>query len=145
MQKSFPLFSGVIGYVAVAATASGATYWVTSRGYQTELAKYQASRATDAAAVASAALAQFIANADKINSAAEVFQAQQEDYKGKISEVNKAFDAISRSAPLPVSCKPDANRLRSLAAAIDAANSAISGAHAGAVKSLQNPGASQSH
>lgn len=123
--KVLGLFSGALGYVAVAAASASAATWITAQHYQARLALAETSRAQDAADRARATLAQFVTDSAAIHDAAAIFTQQQQSFKEGLASINASFDSLARSAPLPASCKPDAKRLRNLEDALDAANRAI--------------------
>lgn len=70
-------------------------------------------------------LAQFSKDAAGIHGAAQAYVSQRSDVDAKFAALSKDLKNATKAKPLPVDCKPDAGRVRSLAAAISAANSAI--------------------
>lgn len=114
---------GVWGYVAAAGVSAvlavGATWYIADniRVAQVDALKLQI--ANTQAASATAALTQlqgFISN----------MHAAATDYGNTVSDIDARFAALQKglhyAKPLPVDCKPDADRVRGLAAAIAAAN-----------------------
>lgn len=126
--------SGVWGYVASAALAGilcvGATHSVDAlvygrsiSGLQLEISGMQTSVANRNAADVAGSLA-------KLQGFIAGMQTADADYNAALTSINSHFAAVEgefKSAtqkPLPVDCKPDANRLRTLTAAVAATSTA---------------------
>lgn len=106
----------LIGAGALAVVSSSGTYWVTSRGYKTEISQMKAESAT-------AALKDFQKDFGIIHDAAVAYQANQNALATKFSTIQEAFNAAVKAHPLPSTCKPDAARMRALSDAIAAIGS----------------------
>ena len=110
--------------VAVLACALIGIGW-TAQGWRkdAEIAKLQADRANDSATQAKGALADLTTASKTINDAAARFAGQQTTLGSKLDAIQKE---MKNAKPLPPDCRPDAFRLRSLEAAVSAANEAAS-------------------
>lgn len=75
----------------------------------------------------------FVRTADGINAAALEFGGISHDLSTNIGVISRDFHNAARNNPLPVDCKPDAFRVRSLSASIAATNTAIGRAASPAV------------
>lgn len=108
---------------ALALAAAGATGW-TVKGWQAgaEIASLKAEHAKDRETQATAALTTLKADADAITKAASEYAAIVSPLAPKIAALTKEL----RNAPkLPPDCRPTADRVQILDAAIDAANQSI--------------------
>lgn len=108
-------------------TAAGATWFVTSRSYEVVIANQKADKAESAADNATASLDQLKAFIGNMNAATTGYNNTQGVLYGKIDDLAKDLKNAQSKAPLPVDCKPDADRLRSLAATVSAVNAAAAG------------------
>lgn len=126
------LAAGVVG----AALSAGVTYYVVSEPYKLTISSMEtASAKADAAsekannANLSASLAQFVSDTAAINDAATALVAVQDRVSTQFTSISKDFADVVKAHPLPADCKPDANRMLTLTAAVRDANAAaISGA-----------------
>lgn len=122
------LLGGWQGYAAAALLAAllsgGAAFYFTALGYRLTIAQMERDKANAGIAAANKALVQFEMDSAAIHSAAAAFGTTQDNLSGKLATISKEFHAAIKAAPLPADCKPDAVRLRQLAAAIAATNTA---------------------
>jgi hypothetical protein len=115
----------LIGVGAIAAIlAGGATFWLTSQGYKATIAQMKANEAKADADRANAVLAKYEADTAIIHDAANAFAATQGTLVSKLDTISKDLKNVQAKHPLPANCKPDADRLRNLEAAVAAANAA---------------------
>lgn len=118
----YKLFLQIAAAALVAVAAFGAGWLVNGWRLHSDLAKVEAAHAKEKAEQATAALTTLKADADKIHTAATEYAGIQNTLAPKIAALTKEL----RNAPrLPAGCRPDDVRVRSLDAAIDAANQAI--------------------
>lgn len=89
-----------------------------------QIEQLKAARAADQAVQATAALADLTAAADKINKAAGSAHVDVAGLNTKLDQIRKDF-RDAKPAPLPADCRPDAVRVRELAAAADAVDQAV--------------------
>lgn len=116
---------GVWGYVAAlgigAVVATGATYEIVHNANAVEISQLKTDAANQRAVNATAALTQLTGFIDKMHEA-------DSSYAGALADIDNRFSLIqkgltnARRVPLPVDCKPDTGRVRSLTDAIAAAN-----------------------
>lgn len=113
---------------ALAAVAIGFGSGWAANGWRlgAEISAIKAERATDRADQAQAALTDLAEASKKINDAAGGAQADISSLGVKLDQIQKDFKN-AKPTPLPPGCRPDAVRVRSLAAAVDATNAAIAG------------------
>lgn len=102
---------------------AGAAGWFTN-GWRhgTEIAELKRAHAEFRAALSEAALADVQADAAVIRTAATEFAVIQSTLAPRMSALTKE---LRNAKPLPVGCVPDADRVRNLDAAIEAANKSI--------------------
>lgn len=114
-----------IGGAVLLVALGGAGGWMVN-GWRLEaqLADERAARATDKAALASAAVTTMQSDAKVINIAAIQLLAIQNKLGPKIDAIQKE---MKNAKPLPPDCRPDDFRVRGLDAGIDAANAAAAG------------------
>lgn len=118
---------------AVAAIISiYATYYITSMGYRITIADMKTAAANIQTANATASLKQFETDAGLIHDAAVSYAADKTNLAARMDAISKDFANAIKAKPLPLDCKPDADRLRNLAAAIAATNTAAAGSGVGA-------------
>jgi len=127
MIKSFLLsaVSGIYGYVlaavASAALSAGATYYIVHNANAVEIAGLQLQIANGQTMSVQNALSQLEYFISTMHTA-------EANYSDDLEAIAKRFDSVDKelknatSKPLPVDCKPDANRLHALSDAINAAN-----------------------
>jgi hypothetical protein len=105
-----------------------------------DLAELQAARADERANQAQAALQDLAEATKKINDAAAGAQADVSALDDKLEAIRKDVKNAMRK-PLPVDCKPTADRVLSLGAAASAVDQAIAGTKpGGAVQAERRPG-----
>lgn len=108
----------VVGLVVGGAAAGG---YVVHNADVVKLQAVQLAYSKAQTASVTASLNQLQGFIDKMNAAGT-------DYSGALAQINADFSAIKKEfanatlKPLPADCKPDADRLRSLSAAVAAAN-----------------------
>jgi hypothetical protein len=114
----------VIGVGALCALlASGVSIWATSVYYRSDIAGLKLDAANVQVANSQEALVQFESATQKIALAATNYATIQETMGTKFDSVLKDFRNVKFKIPLAPDCKPDVDRLRSLSAAVTAANS----------------------
>lgn len=111
-------------WLASAAVAAFAATYLTSMSYRITIAEMERDKANDGLVAANTVLKQFTADVGAIHSAAVSFGGIQADLDTQLRNASKDFHVAIKAHPLPADCKPDAVRLRSLANAITATNSA---------------------
>jgi hypothetical protein len=114
----------VVGLGLVLAMAlSGAAGWFTN-GWRhgTEIAELQRAHAETMRSQSELALTTLQADAARITTAATEFAAIQSTLAPRMSALTKE---LRNAKPLPAGCVPDADRVRNLDAAIEAANKSI--------------------
>jgi hypothetical protein len=128
VSRLLALLAGWRGYAAAglvsALLAAGAAGYTTALNYRLAIAQMRRDQADANARNSEAALAGFVAQAGRIQSAAQ-------DLLGLQDGLNRQFDVISRdlqnaikSHPLPSGCMPDDGRMRALRQAVAATNTA---------------------
>lgn len=126
MFKWLGVLGGWQGYAATAGLAAllsiSATFYVTSLGYRLTIAHMEAANADADRERANLSLAQFAADADRIHASADAFSRMQLGMDLTFGKISHDFQAAIKAKPLPVDCVPDDVRLRSLSAAVAAAN-----------------------
>lgn len=110
------LASGLVGAVLSA--------FLVALPYRATIANMKREKAEAVADGLRLQLAQFTADADKIHEAADAYTTLQAGLDTRFASISKDFSNAIKGRPLPADCKPDPDRLRSLQAAIDAANTA---------------------
>jgi hypothetical protein len=109
--------------VLVGLLLAGAAGWIASAWrHDAEIAELRRSHAEFRATLSEAALADVQANAATIRQAATEFTTIQSTLAPKMTALTKE---LRNAKPLPAGCRPDADRVRNLDAAIDAANKSI--------------------
>lgn len=116
----------IAGAAALTLVVSGGTYWVTSRGYQTEISQLKLAQQTQITQASQKALDQFTSDWNLIHSAAQNYQATQASLGEKFSDLQKAL-AQATAIPLGADCTATAGRMSVLKAAVLAVNNAIAG------------------
>jgi hypothetical protein len=111
-------------WIASASVAAILTFYATSLSYRVTLSKMEREQAENVADGYRATLAMFTADADKIHEAADAYTAIQANLDGRFNAISKDFANAIKASPLPADCRPTADRLRALEAAVAAANSA---------------------
>lgn len=113
--------------VALAIALFGAGWHINGWRLGAQIEKINAARASDRAKQAEGALADLASAAGKINVAATVYAASARTLDASLVNLNKEFKNERAKNPLPADCRPTAERLRQLAAAVGAANKAAAG------------------
>lgn len=111
-------------WLASAAAAAVLACILTALPYRATIARMERDKANDALAAANTALKQFTADADTIHGAAASFGGIRDELSAKLQTISRDFNSAIKAKPLPVDCKPDAVRLRALANAVAATNTA---------------------
>jgi hypothetical protein len=112
---------------AVAAVAVFLAGW-TAQGWRkdAEIATIEKNQADARADASDAALADLTFATGVIREQAEKAQTARLDFQTDLNVISKELrDEIRKNKPLPVDCRPDADRVRSLGNAIDSADKAI--------------------
>lgn len=113
---------GVIVLVVLVVLA-GAAGWIASAWkHDAEIAELRRAHTEYRATLTEAALADVQADAAVIRQAATEFAGIQSTLAPKMTALTKE---LRNAKPLPAGCRPDADRVRNLDAAIDAANKSI--------------------
>ncbi|MDN4040205.1 hypothetical protein [Massilia sp. YIM B02443] len=109
----------IVGLVAIAAAGG----WIASAWkHDAEIAELRRAHTEYRATLTEAALADVQADAATIRQAATEFADIQSTLAPKMTALTKE---LRNAKPLPAGCRPDADRVRNLDAAIDAANQSI--------------------
>lgn len=109
----------VVALVAIAAAGG----WIASAWkHDAEIAELRRAHTEYRATLTEAALADVQADAAVIRQAATEFAGIQSTLAPKMTTLTKE---LRNAKPLPAGCRPDADRVRNLDAAIDAANQSI--------------------
>lgn len=128
MTRLLSLFSGVWGYVVVAAFAAalafGATHWIDANAYGKTIADLKTTAAKQQAADATAALSQLSGFIADLQKAAHAYKDAVDDITAKYAAISTEFKHAIAKNPLPDSCRIDSERLRILSAAVAQANRA---------------------
>lgn len=127
------LLSGWQGYALAAALsaalAGSAAVWATATIYGATISDLKREKADTANAAAQASLTRFEAASANITAAADGYVADKNALNIMFTKIHKDFANAIFKKPLPVGCKPDAERLRQLGLAVDAANSDPAAGH----------------
>ena len=111
-----------IGLLLTMALAGAAGWFANGWRHDAEIAELQRAHAEFRATLSEAALADVQADAAIIRTAATEFAAIQSTLAPRMSALTKE---LRNAKPLPDDCVPDADRVRNLDAAIEAANKSI--------------------
>lgn len=111
-------------WIASASVAAILSFYATHLWYDAKISRMETAQAEAVLDGTRATLAMFTADAARVHEAAEGFTAKQADLDSRFASISKDFANAIKARPLPVDCKPDTDRLRSLQAAVDAANTA---------------------
>jgi len=107
----------------LAMALAGAAGWITNGWrHDAEIAELRRAQTEYRATLTEAALADVQADAAVIRQAATEFAGIQSTLAPKMAALTKE---LRNAKPLPAGCRPDADRVRNLDAAIDAANQSI--------------------
>lgn len=124
MGKLLALLGSWHGYVACAVLSALLATAATATVYRLTIAQMERDQASAALVAANNALSQFTADANAIHGAAVSFGGIRDELGSKLATISRDFDRATKAAPLPADCKPDVVRLRALANAVAATNSA---------------------
>lgn len=111
-----------IGILAALIAGSAAT-WATATIYGARISDMKAEQASRDRDAANAVLKKFTETATRINAAANDYTAVAGDLGKKLDTIQTDLKNVQAKSPLPHDCKPTSDRLRSLTAAVAAANS----------------------
>jgi len=111
-----------LGLLLAMALAGAAGWLMNGWQHDAEIAELQRAHAEFRATLTEAALADVQADAATIRQAATEFAGIQSTLAPKMTALTKE---LRNAKPLPAGCRPDADRVRNLDAAIDAANKSI--------------------
>lgn len=111
-------------WLTSAALAGIAASFITAMSYRITIANMERDKVSSDLAAANTALQQFTADTNTIHDAAAAFDSVQFSLNKALVTISRDFNSAIKAHPLPVDCKPDAVRLRSLSAAIAATNTA---------------------
>lgn len=114
-------WQGIVGAVVLAAITSA---WITSTVYSEQILSIEKQHSEEKAVSATEALNKLTSYVDGINISAIDYGKTSRSLGTKIDLLAKDFQNV-KTNPLPIDCKPDANRMRALSAAIATTNSAI--------------------
>ena len=128
MSRLLALLAGWKGYAAAglvsALLASGATGYATALSYRLTIVQMQRDQADANARDSQAALAGFVVQAGRIQSAAQALLGLQDGLGRQFDVISKDLQNAIKSHPLPSGCMPDDGRMRALRQAVAAANTA---------------------
>lgn len=110
----------VIAGIAIGATAQGWRKNAVIADLQRDSETGRADRAETALDTLNTAI-------NKMNTAAGDYIIARDNLRLQMDAITKELKNVQAKNPLPVDCRPDAGRLRSLQAAVDAANRAAAG------------------
>jgi hypothetical protein len=111
-------------WIASASIAVILTWYATSLSYRVTISHMEKEQAENVADGYRATLAMFTADADKVHQAAEQYTTFQTNLDSRFNTISKDFHDAVKTKPLSPDCRPDPVRVRSLTAAVEAANSA---------------------
>lgn len=135
MLKLLGVIGGWQGYAAAAILSAlisiGTTWYLVSLPYKLTISNMQRDAASTKAASIQNALNQLQSFITNMHTASVQYGKDQDALFAAINQLHNEFTKISSLKPLPPDCKPDADRLRILSAAISAANAATSGRNSG--------------
>lgn len=92
-----------------------------------QIASLGQQKADDRASIAEGSLTKLNAAIAQMSGSAAEYIAVRDKLGVQLGVISKDLKNVQANKPLPVDCRPDADRLRSLAAAVDAANRAAAG------------------
>lgn len=122
------LFGGIWGYLIVggfAATLSAfTTCAIVIPPLKLQISNLKLASATQAKQDTQQALDKLTSYIGRMNASALDYQWALQHIQDQFGKVNHELSAIQKQKPLPPDCKPDADRLRNLAAAVVQTNSA---------------------
>lgn len=126
IDKLIPFLGALKAAAIVALTGAlfGAGWHVNGWRLNAQIEQIKAARASDRATQADGALADLTTAIGKINAAATGYATSARTLDASLDTLTKELRNERTKNPLPADCKPTAERMRSLAAAVDAANKA---------------------
>lgn len=114
----------VLKYLAIVLAVASASVWATVQYENGVIAEIKLGYTTRDLQTTANSLKQFQSNATRINNAAGDYERAADDLQNRLNPILKDLKDAQHKAPLPIGCKPDAFRVRNLAAAVNAANAA---------------------
>jgi len=128
MSRLLALLAGWKGYAALGLLsgllAAGAASYAMALTYRLTISQMQREEAERDARSSEAALAQFVAQARRVQTATENLADVQGGLERRFTDISRNFQDAIKSHPLPSGCKPDDGRMRALVQAVAAANTA---------------------
>lgn len=125
MASFLSLLSGGYGYLAAflvgLALATGGTYYVVHNANASEISELKLAAQTKRADDTAASLAELNSFISNMHTAASGYATAVGDIDKRFATIETALQNAFKK-PLPVDCKPDADRVRGLHSAIDATN-----------------------
>lgn len=122
IPAEFRVAAGAIALVGLVAIAAAGGWMASAWKHDAEIAELRRAHTEYRATLTEAALADVQADAAVIRQAATEFAGIQSTLAPKMTALTKE---LRNAKPLPAGCRPDADRVRNLDAAIDAANQSI--------------------
>ena len=119
-----PLAIKALVGAAILSLAFGAGWQVQGWRLKTEISEIKAEHSEENAQRSQVALTDLQADAKLIHDAATGYAAIQSTLSGKMDLIRKDLKNAQAQKPLPAGCAADADRLRSLKAAVSATNEA---------------------
>lgn len=128
MNRLLALLAGWKGYAAIgllsALLAGGTASYLTALSYRLTIAQMQRDQADANLRNSQAALADFTAQARRIQTAAQSLVGVQGGLDRRFDVITKDFQDAIKNHPLPSGCMPDGGRMHALSQAVAAANTA---------------------
>jgi hypothetical protein len=103
------------------------TVWATSASYKIEIADMKTAYTKQQLLVSETNLAKYASNSKQVNITALALMQALPEYKNHFDKIAKGLKNESSKNPLPAACRPTADRLRILTAAVAAANATAFG------------------
>jgi len=122
IPAQYRALAAAVGALVALALAGAAGWFANGWRHGAEIAELRRVHAEFRATLSETALADVQADAAAIRQAAVEFSTIQSTLTPKMSALTKE---LRNAKPLPASCRPDADRVRNLDAAIDTANKSI--------------------
>ncbi|ODP33058.1 hypothetical protein [Pandoraea sp. ISTKB] len=124
-MEEVPKLGAVLVCTALVMLAGFAGGWVVN-GWRMSaaVAEVRQARAEDRADAAESALTDLAEGASRVKAAADAYKFESSAITGQLAQISKELKSYAKDKPLPVDCRPDAGRVRSLAEAVAAAKQA---------------------
>ncbi|MCD0494807.1 hypothetical protein LQD23_21260 [Chromobacterium violaceum] len=122
-----------MGGLLLAALWAGTVWRAYGHGREVERLRAAAATATADAGRARGDLDAYRAEVVRLHQASVDIEALLDQLRDAKPKIIERYNRVVEMHPLPVDCRPGADRLRELNAAIDAANATIAGKHGEAV------------